>query len=76
MWGLRHVREAYEQKAYVKSADSKLNSFKHLIFKGLNNGQISEQEFKIILEGLGKYNNLKEKTHLRQPGLSENEKGD
>ena len=54
-------------------ADSKLNSIKNLISKALNDEQISEQEFKIILEELDKYNDLKEKTHSKQSGFSETE---
>ena len=42
----------------------------------MNDGQISEQKLKIILEELDKYmyNDLKEKTHSRQSGLGEQEK--
>ena len=63
------------QKHYeIKTlADSKLNSIKKLISKALNDEQISEQEFKIILEELDKYNDLKEKTHSKQSGFSETE---
>ena len=35
---------------------------------------MSEQEFRIILEELDKYNDLKEKTHSKQSGLSKTEK--
>ena len=52
-------------------ADSKLNSIKDLISKSLSDGKISETEFKIILDELEKYNNLKEnillKNETKQP---------
>ena len=54
--------------------ESKLNSIKSLISTALNDGQISEQEFKIVLDKLNKYNDLKDKTHTKQSGLSEQEK--
>ena len=53
---------------------SKLNSKKNLISKALNDGQISEQEFKMVLDELDKYNDLKDKTHTKQSGFSEQEK--
>ena len=52
---------------------SKLNSIKNLISKALNDGQISEQEFKMVLDELDKYNDLKDKTHTKQSGLSKQE---
>ena len=51
--------------------DSKLNSIKSLISTALNDGQISDQEFKMILDEQNKYNELKDKTHTKQAGLSE-----
>ena len=52
-------------------ADSKLNSVKDLISKSLSDGKINEIEFKIILDELEKYNNLKEniliKNETKQP---------
>ena len=47
---------------------------KGLISTALNDGQISEQEFKMVLDELEKYNDLKDKTHTKQSGLSEQEK--
>ena len=66
------------QKHYeIKTlGESKLNSIKILIFTALNDGQISEQEFKIVLDELNKYNDLKDKTHTKQSGLSEQEKNE
>ena len=61
-------------------ADSKLNSIKDLISKSLSDGKINEIEFKIILDELEKYNNLKEniliKNETKQPknGLSDEER--
>jgi hypothetical protein len=46
-------------------ADSKLNSVKDLISKSLADGKINEIEFKIILDELEKYNNLKENILLK-----------
>ena len=53
-------------------ADSKLNSIKDLISKSLTDGQISESEFKLILDELEKYNILKEKNKTKP--LSDNER--
>ena len=53
---------------------SKLNSIKNLISTALNDGQILEQEFKMVLDELYKYNDLKDKTHPKQSGLSGQEK--
>ena len=44
--------------------------------KALNDGQISEQVFKIVLDVLDRYNDLKDQTHTKQSGLSEQEKKD
>ena len=57
-------------------AESKLNSIKDLISKSLSDGQISENEFTLILDELDKYNKLKENIHLKQTqtGLSESER--
>ena len=64
------------QKHYeIKTiGESKLNSIKNLISKALNDGQISEQEFKTVLDELDRYNDLKDKTHSKQSGLSDSEK--
>ena len=64
------------QKHYeIKTlGESKLNSIKNLISKALNDGQISDQEFKTVLDEQNKYNELKDKTHSKQSGLSEQEK--
>ena len=55
------------QKHYkIKTiAESKLNSIKNLISKSLNDGEISESEFKLIFDELEKYNNLKEQIHTK-----------
>ena len=64
------------QKHYeIKTiADSKLNSIKDLISKALTDGQISENEFKLVLDELDKYNKLKDNIHSKQTGLSETDK--
>ena len=64
------------QKHYkIKNfGESKLHSVKNLISKALNDGQISEQEFRMVLCELDRYNDLKDKTHTKQSGLSEQEK--
>ena len=73
---LRRKLMSKTQKHYeIKTlGESKLNSIKSLISTALNDGQISEQEFKIVLDKLNKYNDLKDKTHTKQSGLSEQEK--
>ena len=45
-----------------------------MISKALNDGQISDQEFKIVLDELDKYNAFKDKTCSKQSGMSEQEK--
>ena len=64
------------QKHYeIKTlGESKLNSIKDLISKALQDGQISESEFKMVLCELEKYNDLKDKARTKQPGLGEAEK--
>ena len=64
------------QKHYeIKTlGESKLNSIKDLISKALQDGQISESEFKMVLCELEKYNDLKDKARTKQSGLSEAEK--
>ena len=54
--------------------ESKLNSVKNLISKALNDGQISTEEFQLVLCELDRYNYLKDKTSTKQSGLSEQEK--
>ena len=59
----------------IKSiADSKLNSIKDLISKALTDGRITENEFKLVLDELDKYNKLKNSIHSKQTGLSEAER--
>ena len=73
---LRRKLMSKTQKHYeIKTlGEDKLNSIKSLISTALNDGQISEQEFKMVLDELDKYNDLKDKTHTKQSGLSEQEK--
>ena len=40
--------------------ESKLNSVKNLISKALNDGQISAEEFQLVLCELDRYNDLKD----------------
>ena len=64
------------QKHYeIKTiGEGKLNTVKNLISKALNDGQISTEEFQLVLCELDRYNDLKDKTHIKQSGLSEQEK--
>lgn len=73
---VRRRLHAKTQKHYeIKTiAESKLNSIKDLISKALTDGQISENEFKLILDELDKYNKLKDSIHSKQTGLSETER--
>ena len=57
----------YEIKTLV---DSKLNTIKDLISKALTDGEISENEFKLILNELDKFNNMKDNMRKKQKGLS------
>ena len=73
---VRRKLMAKAQKHYeIKTlGESKLNSIKGLISNALNDGQISDEEFKTVLGELEKYNELKDKTHTKQSGLSDPEK--
>ena len=73
---LRRKLMSKTQKHYeIKTlGESKLNSIKSLISAALNDGQISDQEFKTVLDEQNKYNELKDKTHTKQVGLSEQKK--
>jgi hypothetical protein len=46
-------------------AECKLNSMKDLISKALQDGQISEQEFKLILDDVAKYYKMKQNIRLK-----------
>ena len=50
-------------------AKTKLNSIKSMVSKALTDSKISEDEFKLILDELDKYNKLKDWIHLIQTGL-------
>ena len=62
---MRHKLMSKAQKHYeIKTiGESKLNSVKNFISKALNDGRISEEEFKIVLDELDRYDDLKDKTH-------------
>ena len=45
-----------------------------MISKALNDGQILQEEFKIGLDELDRYTDLKDKLHTKDSGLSEQEK--
>ena len=55
-------------------AESKMNNIKDLISKSLSDGQISEKEFKMVLDELDKYYDMKKETYIKQSGLSETER--
>ena len=65
------AQQHYEIKTI---GESKLNSVKNLISQALNDGQISTEEFQLVLCELDRYNDLEDKTHTKQSGLSEQEK--
>ena len=73
---VRRKLMAKAQKHYeIKTiGESKLNSVKNLISKALNDGRISTEEFQLVLCELDRFNDLKDKTHTKQSGLSEQEK--
>ena len=73
---VRRKLMAKAQKHYeIKTiGESKSNSVKNLISKALNDGQISTEEFQLVLCELDRYNDLKDKTRTKQSGLSEQEK--
>ena len=51
-----------------------MKSVQNLISKALNDGQISAEEFQLVLCELDRYNDLKDKTRTKQSGLGEQEK--
>ena len=53
-------------------AECKLNSIKDLISKSLTDGRISENEFKLVLDELEKYNKMKE--NIKSKNLNVKEK--
>ena len=55
-------------------SESKLNSVKDIVSKALQDGQISEMEFKTVLNELQNYDKLKENIHTKQTSLSETDK--
>ena len=64
-----------QKHSHIKAiADSKRNSIEDFISKAFQDGQISDDEYKMVLCELEKYNDLKDKTHTKQSGLSEAEK--
>ena len=65
------AQKHYEIKTH---GESKLNSIKGLISTASTNGQISEQEFKMVLDELDKYNDLKDNACTKQSDLSDQEK--
>ena len=66
----RKLMSKAEKHYEIKTiGESKLNSVKNLISKALNDGQISEQEFQMVLCELDRYNDLKDKTHTKQSRL-------
>ena len=71
----RKLMSKAEKHYEIKTTgESKLNSVKNLISKALNDEQISAEEFQLVLCELDRYNDLKDKTHIKQSGLSEQEK--
>ena len=65
------AQKYYEIKTTGKS---KWNSVKNLISKALNDGQNPAEEFQLVLCELDSCNNMRDKTHTKQSGLSEQEK--
>ena len=65
------AKKHYEIKTI---ADSKLNTIKDFISNALSDGQISDNEFKLVLDELEKYNKLKESIRSKQIGLSETDR--
>ena len=53
---------------------SKSNSIKNLVSKALNDGQLSKQEFKIVLDEMDRYNDFECEMHTKQSWLSDQNK--
>ena len=73
---IRRKLNAKAQKHHeIKTlAESKLNSIKQLISKALSDAQISEQEFKMVLDELERYYNLKQDIKQKKLEISEVQK--
>ena len=57
-------------------AESKLNSMKDLISRALHDGQITEQEFKLILDDFEKYNTMKQEIRDKKAEITDKQKKD
>ena len=55
-------------------AGSKLNSMKDLISKALQDGQISDVEFKAILHDVERFNTMKEEICVKRSEITDDEK--
>lgn len=79
---IKFIRRKFQfksQKHYEINtiANTKLNTIKDLISKALEDGNISQNEFKLILDELEKYNNLKDninKKTVSQAKINEQDK--
>lgn len=66
--------KAQKHDAIRTIAESKLNSIKDFISKALQDGQISEQEFKMVLDELDKYNRMKQEIKEKKSEISQTER--
>ena len=57
-------------------AESKLNSMKDLISRALHDGQISEEEFKLILDDFEKYSKMKQEIRDKKAEITDKQKKD
>ena len=73
---IRRKLHAKSQKHYEIEtlAKSKINSIEQIISKALNDGEISELEFKVVLDELEKFNKMKDDIHSKQTGLSKTDR--
>ena len=55
-------------------AESKLNIVKDSISRTITDGEISQEEFKMILDEIEKHKKLKDQIRSKQTGISEEEK--
>lgn len=60
------AQKANKHHDIVMVAESKLNTLRTHISKALNDGVISEEEFKLVVDEVDKYNDLKERIRSKQ----------
>ena len=74
----RKLKTKYKKHSSIKqTAESKLDSISEIVNKAINDNNISDEEFKLVVDEMGKYNELKkiiQNKVVGNTGISEEEK--